>query len=496
MAEVANRICTFLYDELRDASTGERQCVLVRLFKTHAYGVLDDELRRCADRAWQGRPPDPETKCLVLLGSVGDKPEWCSTQRSASHRCIPLASEDMAGTSPMIAELLSQLGVPVGAVLRRDPKFILEADEQTYNVFFVAEATGSAYVPAQREFVEPHGIRSVLGFGGVLPLGEPFAAILFTRVPVPEGSVDLFRTIALSAKAALLPHVGGATFTCGSKSTTAVDGLESQRCDWKRARLGAQAAALEQLLDVHERVALEYVQKLTVLEEVKRSNESLQQFASVVSHDLQEPLRMVTSFTQLLSRRYAGKLGPDADEYIRFAVDGAKRMQELLNDVLTYSRVTINAKLPEPTDAERVLEGVKANLRGAIEEAGAAVEHDPLPTVVVDKTQLTQLFQNLIDNAIKFRRDGGPHVHVSAARDGGMWRFSIRDDGIGIETQYFDRIFQMFQRLHTRTEYPGTGIGLAICKRIVERHRGRIWVESEPGQGSSFHFTIPAQTAG
>ncbi len=225
-----------------------------------------------------------------------------------------------------------------------------------------------------------------------------------------------------------------------------------------------------------------------------RSNAELEQFAYVASHDLQEPLRMVASYTQLLGRRYRGKLDADADEFIGFAVDGARRMQELINDLLTYSRVGTRALQLEQVEAGKLVEGVAGDLAAAIDEAGASVTHDELPVVRADRVQLRQLLQNLIANGIKFSRpDTPPHVHVSATRGPSAWTFAISDSGIGIEAEYLDRIFVLFQRLHSRGEYPGTGIGLAICKKIIERHGGQIDVESEPGKGTTFRFTLPAQ---
>ena len=224
---------------------------------------------------------------------------------------------------------------------------------------------------------------------------------------------------------------------------------------------------------------------------MERSNTELEQFAYVASHDLQELLRMVANYLQLLKRRYKDKLGPDADEFIFYAVDGARRMKALISDLLVYSRVGTRGKDYEPTDWVAVFDTATVNLQEAIQESGAKVSRGALPTVMADAPQLTQLFQNLVSNAIKFRSGEAPNIHVSAVRKGDEWVFSVRDNGIGVDPQYHDRIFVIFQRLHTRTEYPGTGVGLAICKRIVERHGGRIWLESELGKGSTFYFTIP-----
>ncbi len=229
---------------------------------------------------------------------------------------------------------------------------------------------------------------------------------------------------------------------------------------------------------------------LQKVEDLARSNEELGQFAYIASHDLQEPLRMVASYTQLLSRRYKGKLDSDADEFIAFAVDGATRMQGLIQDLLAYSRVGSRGLEMVPTSSEEALEQALTNLRGAIEGSGAIVTHGRLPTVLADETQLIQLFQNLVGNAIKYQDPGIPRVQISAARSGRKWTFSVQDNGLGIDSEYFDKIFGMFQRLHKREEFVGTGIGLAICKKIVERHGGTMWVESEPGHGSTFSFVL------
>lgn len=252
--------------------------------------------------------------------------------------------------------------------------------------------------------------------------------------------------------------------------------------DWSGRPVGMAGT----IQDITERRQME--------EELRRSNTELEQFAYVASHDLQEPLRMVSSYTQLLARRYRGQLDEEADEFISYAVDGAERMQGLINDLLTYSRVGTQGKDLSPTDLASVLETVRANLRLAVEESGARVTSGTLPVVLGDRSQLVQLLQNLIGNAIKFRSEAPPEVHVGAEFRNGEWVISVRDNGIGMEPQHTSQVFVIFRRLHGRGEYPGTGIGLAVCKRIVERHGGEIWVESLPGEGSTFYFTL--RTAG
>jgi light-regulated signal transduction histidine kinase (bacteriophytochrome) len=227
-------------------------------------------------------------------------------------------------------------------------------------------------------------------------------------------------------------------------------------------------------------------------QEFRRSNAELEQFAYVASHDLQEPLRMVASYCQMLQRRYKDKLDGDANEFIGYAAEGAGRMQRLINDLLAYSRVGRQGGDPAPLDFAELVKAALANLQAAIADSGARIDVAEMPRVTGVRLQLTQLLQNIIGNAIKFRRDGVvPRISISAAPDGAMWRFTIEDNGIGIEKEYLDRVFLIFQRLHERNKYPGTGIGLAIAKKVIEHHGGRIWIESTPGQGSRLNFTLP-----
>jgi light-regulated signal transduction histidine kinase (bacteriophytochrome) len=236
------------------------------------------------------------------------------------------------------------------------------------------------------------------------------------------------------------------------------------------------------------KVAAELERRATELE---RSNADLQEFAYVASHDLSEPLRMVSSYTQLLARRYGEQLDSDAHEFIGFAVDGVNRMQRLIDDLLAYSRAGTQEYRIGPVDTEELVRDTLGGMQATIADAGATIVVDDLPTVRGDEGQLRQLFQNLIGNGIKFRGEAPPRVEVAAEREGSAWRFSVEDNGIGIDPRYAERIFSVFKRLHTRDKYPGSGVGLSICKRIVERHQGRIWVEQGELGGSRFCFTIP-----
>ncbi|MEW6498465.1 MAG: PAS domain S-box protein [Cyanobacteriota bacterium] len=286
--------------------------------------------------------------------------------------------------------------------------------------------------------------------------------------------------------------VQGAVERCDEDLFVRANG-EKQWLKWEIRPWASDAGGINGIIMVSEEIterrkAQEKLQQLN--EELIQSNRDLEQFAYVASHDLQEPLRTVTSYAQLLARKYQGNLDAKADKYINYIVEGAARMQQLIEDLLEFSRVGTRAKQLVPTDCENLLNQVLENLKIAIAESRTRVTHDPLPTVMGDETQLIQLFQNLIGNAIKFRGEEVPRVYISVEQREKEWLFSIRDNGIGIETEYFDRIFTIFQRLHSKSEYPGTGIGLAVCKKIVERHGGHIWVESEPSAGTTFHFTI------
>ncbi len=315
---------------------------------------------------------------------------------------------------------------------------------------------------------------------------------------------EMERRLGLSPESAITANIRDGPLADASKALLAgawdalADG-EMQTVEFEMRTPGGVRSHEARIVPSGDGEIVAIVRDVTDLElarrELARSNEELEQFAYVASHDLREPLRMVTSYLQLLSKRYQGRLDADADEFIHFAVDGAERMRGLIDGILAWSRVGRRGREFRSTDSNAVLRSSLANLQVAIVEAGAVVTHDSLPAVVADPDQLMQLFQNLVGNAIKFRGAEPPRVHVSASRDEAQWKFQVTDNGIGLDPQNADRIFKMFQRLHDRETYPGTGIGLAVARRIVERHGGRIWVESEPGRGATFLFTLPERAA-
>jgi len=276
----------------------------------------------------------------------------------------------------------------------------------------------------------------------------------------------------------------------------------------KSDQLMAKIFAQEQLLETYERIVSEQTEKLYAeiavrlkaeaaladyAQELARSNGELEEFANAASHDLQEPLRMVASFVQLLERRYKGKLDSEADEFISFALAGTARMQRLISDLLDYAKVGTRGKELVPVESSAALEQALQNLMIAIKESHTTVTSAPLPRVIADESQLIRLFQNLIANAIKFHGTEPPRIHVGGEQKEGVWVFSVQDNGIGLAPEHFNKIFLIFKRVYSESEYPGTGIGLAVCKKIVERHGGKIWVESEPGKGATFYFTMPQE---
>ncbi|TMI44840.1 MAG: PAS domain S-box protein [Betaproteobacteria bacterium] len=368
---------------------------------------------------------------------------------------------------------------------QRHAELALSASEALYRQTFELATAGIAHVDLSGRFMKVNRrLCEILGYGEQELIGRPVKEISH---PEDRNLTDSQRMRVRSGEKQSVRFEK--RYLRKSGAIVWVDLSVALACDAS----GVPQYEIALFDDITERKKAEAALR-EAHEELKRSNAELEQFAYVASHDLQEPLRMVSSYTQLLMRRYGDKLDGDAREFTAFIVDGATRMKQLIEDLLAYSRVGTRDKNFKPVDAGSSLGRALTNLRAAIQDSGATVTHDPLPTIPCDEVQLAQLFQNLIGNALKFRKpDAAPAVHVGAADQGAEWEFTVRDNGIGIEPQYFERIFMVFQRLHDKGEYPGTGIGLAIVKKVVERHGGRIWVQSQPGAGTTFHFTMPKE---
>ena len=368
---------------------------------------------------------------------------------------------------------------------QRHAELALSASEALYRQTFELATAGIAHVDLSGRFMKVNRrLCEILGYGEQELIGRPVKEISH---PEDRNLTDSQRMRVRSGEKHSVRFEK--RYIRKSGAIVWVDLSVALACDAS----GVPQYEIALFNDITERKKAEAALR-EAHEELKRSNAELEQFAYVASHDLQEPLRMVSSYTQLLMRRYGDKLDGDAKDFTAFIVDGATRMKQLIEDLLAYSRVGTRDKNFKPVDAESSLKRALTNLRAAIQDSGATVTQDKLPTIPCDEVQLAQLFQNLIGNALKFRKpDVAPAVHVGAAEQGAEWEFMVRDNGVGIEPQYFERIFMVFQRLHDKGEYPGTGIGLAIVKKVVERHGGRIWVQSQPGAGTTFHFTMPKE---
>ncbi|MFL5351537.1 PAS domain-containing protein [Archangium sp.] len=455
---------------------------------------VEMRVRRAADGNWA----TVQSRAVPLLDAKGQVREWIGTttditaQRQAEEASRQLESEQRAreleALRAQVSEVLSREDTPerlmqaCTEVVVRNLTVLPLAQLWTWNRearALVLEGTSGVTVPTA---FQPY--RFALGEGLVGQVGQERKPLVINDVLRHPG----LRSRDWCQMQGLVSFLGTPLLVRGQLvGVLAVFGLRPLD-DETLATLATVADNLAQGLE-RRRAELSLQEHAR---ELARSNEELQQFAYVASHDLQEPLRMVASYTQLLARRYQGRLDADADEFIRYAVDGVNRMQRLIQDLLAYSRVGTRGHEFKPLASGQALDKALANLKTLVDESGATLIQGKLPQVMVDETQLVQLFQNLVGNALKFRGSSPPRVLVEAERQGNEWRFTVEDNGIGIEPQYYERIFVIFQRLHGKEEYPGTGIGLAICKKIVERHGGRIGLDSQPGQGTTFWFTLPA----
>jgi len=395
-------------------------------------------------------------------------------------------SDRAAAPEPGFMELMSSVGAQVGRVVERArAQEALRLSEAKFaGIISISSDAIVSVDEEQRIIFYNQGAEQTFGYTAGEAMGQPLELLIPDAYR--SGHADRVREFGRSGVRAR--RMGERGRISGRRKNGEVFPADASISNLE---VGGTRIYTAVLRDVTERVQAEEALARQA-EELARSNSELEQFAYVASHDLQEPLRMVASYTQLLARRYGDRLDDDAHEFIGYAVDGVRRMQSLISDLLAYSRVGSRGGTRERTDLDAVFAQTLDALGPAIDESAATVIRGPLPTVMADPVQIGQVLQNLVANALKFRGEASPRVEVTAQRGRGEWVISVRDNGIGIAPEYARRIFVIFQRLHTRAEYPGTGIGLAICKKIVERHGGRIWVTSQPGRGSTFSFTLPA----
>ena len=423
-------------------------------------------------------------KCIVdmLAGKPVDGFEYRVVRPDGSERVVQMlggaVGRDVQGAPVRISGVV----LDITERKRAEEKFS-KAFNATPDPIIIATASEGRYIDVNESFLRVTGYRR-----------EEVVGRTSSEIGFFERLEDRDRLMEMLEKKGSVRNFEITFLTKSGERHTGLDSAEIIDVDGQKCILAIFKDITEQKILEKQRERAENALARRA-RELARSNAELEQFAYVASHDLQEPLRMVASYTQLLSNRYKDRLDDDARDFIAYAVDGATRMQTLITDLLNYSRVGTRGKPFQPVNCEGILERVLGSLKLAISESGTTVSHDPLPSVMGDDMQLGQLFQNLLANAIKFHGEGPPQIHISAERSGNAWTFSIRDNGIGIAPEHAERIFLIFQRLHSRNDYPGTGIGLAVCKKIVERHGGRIWVNSQPETGATFLFTIPDRDA-
>jgi len=435
----------------------------------HAQQAYDDEK--------QLMEKDSELVNIEEMETWPDRPEdWVSTTKM----CLKDQNDRIIGT----------FGISRDITLRKKMEFALKASERKYKDLYDNAPVGYHEIDLE---------------GNIIRVNLTEAKILGYDVDEMIGRSMMDFLPARFKKKARREIIKKITHKNSSRSTewkyVCKNGREIHVSQMYRPCFNEQNEIIGGLVTIQDitekKNALEKFRKTArelkkTAEQLKRSNADLEQFAYIASHDLQEPLRMVTSYLQLIAKKYHNQLDSQADDFISFAVDGARRMQVLINDLLIYSRVDTKGRKFVLSDFNKVIEIVKKNLKIAIEESGALIESDKLPVLSADQGQMVQLFQNLICNAIKFRGENPPYIKISSKKqDDNKWCFSVSDNGIGIDNAYADRIFMIFQRLHLRSEYPGTGIGLSVCKKIVERHEGKIWMVSGEDGGTTFHFCLP-----